>query len=86
MQSKNTTGIQVEMDDNPKVGISRCEWSPSGELLATINDNMPMTVWIWNMYGTRYLCGLTKSIIIFKLVFPYGRVIGFNSQFHLCDY
>merc|ERR1719334_251437 len=41
--------MKVELDDNPKVGISRCEWSPSGELLATINDNMPMTVWIWNM-------------------------------------
>jgi len=41
--------MKVEMDDNPKVGISRCEWSSSGELLATINDNMPMTVWIWSM-------------------------------------
>jgi len=41
--------MKVELDDNPKVGISRCEWSPSGELLATVNDNMPMTLWIWSM-------------------------------------
>jgi len=40
---------KVEMVDNPKVGVSRCEWSPNGELLATLNDNMPYSVWIWNM-------------------------------------
>lgn len=40
---------KVEMIDNPKVGVSKCEWSPNGQLLATINDNMPMTVWIWYM-------------------------------------
>lgn len=40
---------KVEMVDNPKVGVSKCEWSPNGQLLATLNDNMPMTVWIWTM-------------------------------------
>jgi len=41
--------VKVQLEENPKVGVSRCEWSPSGKYLATMNDNLPHTVWIWNM-------------------------------------
>lgn len=37
---------------NPKLGISSMAWSPDSTLLATINDNMPHSVWVWDVAGT----------------------------------
>ncbi|KAJ3106075.1 WD repeat-containing protein wrap73 [Phlyctochytrium planicorne] len=34
---------------NPKRGIGICEFSCDGQYLATRNDNMPRTVWIWDL-------------------------------------
>lgn len=40
---------KIVAEENPRVGVGRSLWSPSGKFLATINDNMPNVVWIWNM-------------------------------------
>lgn len=34
---------------NPKLGISSMAWSPDSKLLATINENMPHAVWVWDV-------------------------------------
>ncbi|GBF93064.1 hypothetical protein Rsub_05675 [Raphidocelis subcapitata] len=34
---------------NPKLGVGTLAWSPDGQLLATVNDNMPHAVWVWDL-------------------------------------
>jgi WD40 repeat protein len=34
---------------NPKLGISLMSWSSDGTLLATVNENMPHAVWVWEV-------------------------------------
>lgn len=34
---------------NPKLGISSMSWSPDSMLLATVNENMPHAVWVWDV-------------------------------------
>lgn len=34
---------------NPRLGVGRLAWSPDGAYLATVNDNMAGTVWVWDM-------------------------------------
>lgn len=34
---------------NPKLGISSMAWSSNSKLLATINENMPHAVWVWDV-------------------------------------
>jgi WD40 repeat protein len=34
---------------NPKLGVSSIAWSPNSSLLATVNENMPHAVWIWDV-------------------------------------
>lgn len=34
---------------NPKLGISSMAWSPDSMLLATVNENMPHAVWVWDV-------------------------------------
>lgn len=34
---------------NPKLGISVMSWSPDSQLLATVNENMPHAVWVWDV-------------------------------------
>lgn len=34
---------------NPKLGISMMAWSPDSQLLATVNENMPHAVWVWDV-------------------------------------
>lgn len=33
----------------PKLGINSMAWSPDSTLLATINENMPHAVWVWDV-------------------------------------
>ena len=33
---------------NPKVGVGLLAWSHGGRFLATRNDNMPRTLWVWD--------------------------------------
>ncbi|KAI8472330.1 MAG: WD40-repeat-containing domain protein [Monoraphidium minutum] len=33
---------------NPKLGVGTLAWSPDGQLLATVNDNMPHALWVWD--------------------------------------
>ena len=42
--------IKVSSDKpNPQMGVGAMEWSRDGQFLATRNDNMPNTVWIWEI-------------------------------------
>lgn len=34
---------------NPKLGVGLLRWSPDCQYLATVNDNMSGTVWIWDL-------------------------------------
>lgn len=34
---------------DPKLGITSMAWSPDSRLLATINENMPHAVWVWDV-------------------------------------
>lgn len=34
---------------NPKLGVGSLAWSPDGTLLATVNENMPHAVWVWDV-------------------------------------
>lgn len=34
---------------NPKLGISSAAWSPDSRLLASVNENMPHAVWVWDV-------------------------------------
>ncbi|RUS26673.1 WD repeat domain 8 [Jimgerdemannia flammicorona] len=34
---------------NPKIGVAFCEFNSDGKMLATRNDNMPNTLWIWDL-------------------------------------
>lgn len=34
---------------NPRRGVGRLAWSPSGAFLATLNENQPTAVWIWDL-------------------------------------
>lgn len=34
---------------HPKLGVGRLVWSPDGRYLATVNDNMPTHVWVWDL-------------------------------------
>jgi WD40 repeat protein len=34
---------------NPKLGICSMAWSPDSTLLATVNENMPHAVWVWDV-------------------------------------
>src|SRR5689334_15572980 len=36
---------------NPKLGISTLAWSPDSMLLASVNENMPHAVWVWDVEG-----------------------------------
>jgi hypothetical protein len=36
------------------MGVSRLAWSPDGRLLASVNDNTPSCVWVWDV-GTASL-------------------------------
>ncbi|KAL1925476.1 uncharacterized protein VTP21DRAFT_359 [Calcarisporiella thermophila] len=40
---------------NPKLGVSFCEFNADGTLLASRNDNMPNTLWIWDPSDPRPL-------------------------------
>ena len=50
-------------DPQPKIGISTMEFNnPDGTLVATKNDSMPSTVWIWSL----------------KLLRPYAVLVHLN--------
>lgn len=49
-------------DPQPKIGISTIAFNPDGTLIATRNDNMPSTVWIWSL----------------KLLRPYAVLVQLN--------
>ncbi|WIA32488.1 hypothetical protein OEZ86_003307 [Tetradesmus obliquus] len=34
---------------NPTLGVGSIAWSPNSSLLATVNENMPHAVWIWDV-------------------------------------
>lgn len=33
---------------NPKIGVGTVQWSASGRYLATVNENLPTAVWLWD--------------------------------------
>lgn len=36
-------------------------WSPDGQYLATVNDNMPGAVWVWEL-ATMELCSVVMTM------------------------
>ncbi|XP_030639387.1 WD repeat-containing protein WRAP73 [Chanos chanos] len=46
---------------NPKIGISSMAFSPDNRYLATRNDNMPQSVWIWDMQRLSLLAVLEQT-------------------------
>lgn len=34
---------------NPKLGVGLLSWSPDGRRLASVNENMPHAVWVWDV-------------------------------------
>ena len=56
------SSIKVANDKpNPPLGVGLMEWSNDGQYVATRNDNMPNTVWIWD------ITSLTLKVVLIHL-------------------
>ena len=44
---------------NPMVGVGLLKWARSGKFLATRNDNMPTTLWVWDSASTGLLAAVS---------------------------
>ena len=43
----------------PRIGVGLLAWSPDGRYLATRNDNMPTTLWVWDSASTGLLAAVS---------------------------
>lgn len=52
-------------------------WSPDGQLLATINDNMPHAVWIWDLRSAELAAVLCHISTVRAMAWsPAGQSLG----------
>ena len=59
-----TTVFQTKTDPekpNPRMGVGLVEYSCTGHLLATRNDNQPTTLWIWSIVDLKQVALLQQA-------------------------
>ncbi|CAG8698597.1 11479_t:CDS:10, partial [Ambispora leptoticha] len=65
---------------NPKLGVGSCKFNANGTLVASRNDNMPNSLWIWDI-------SLLKPITIFMQLMPIRNFLWnprYPNQLVLC--
>ncbi|KAJ3351054.1 WD repeat-containing protein wrap73 [Entophlyctis luteolus] len=59
-----TVRVEVDKTSPPKRGVGICEFSCDGRYIATRNDNMPTSLWVWDLLTLSQLALIVQTMPI----------------------